>query len=443
MIEPKQFFDQLDGWSSAWPKVHGQACGSGYIRAECADFQVNERLGFEPDGEGQHVFLQVQKTDLNTLDVVHALAKFTGIAQKNIGYSGLKDKRAVTTQFFSIDLADLARANSVGANSASTANAALHLDLPAESSAIDWTQFEQALAGVKVLSVTKHRKKLRRGAHTANDFVIRVTDIDNVGMSHEASHEIWHEIWHEKRSAIECRLQTIQRSGVPNYFGPQRFGRGGRNIVSVQQLMADPKKRLRREQKSIILSAARSWWFNQQLALQIADKSWGLNVAKQQNARALLADAESTHQPESDQSFSWPMLPLFSELEPADQVSLDQLKSYQLKLDQLKQDVTGDGARSNDAHSHGLPDVFEQLLAWLVKQRLSPQRRSTVLLPDALECEWSQEESQTVATQGRLNSNAADVPNDLQSHHLTLRFSLRKGEFATALLRELFVVKSH
>ena len=119
------------------------------IRSEPGDFQVTEELGWQTSGDGEHDYLWIEKTGANTEWVARQLARFADVPARDVGYAGLKDRHAVTRQWFSVP-----RWNSP-----------------------DWKSFE--LEGVTVLDEQWHRKKLRRGAHSANVFriVARVDDV--------------------------------------------------------------------------------------------------------------------------------------------------------------------------------------------------------------------------------------------------------------------------
>jgi tRNA pseudouridine13 synthase len=196
------------------------------LRAQPADFEVEEVLGFEADGSGEHVLLRVEKTGANTEWVARQLARAAGVAPMAVGYAGLKDRHAVTRQAFTVQLAG--------------------------RPAPDWRALR--IEGVEVLSAARHSRKLRRGAHRANRFVIRLREVE------------------ADRAEVERRLEQVARRGVPNYFGEQRFGRDGGNLALAEALFAG--RRLPREQRSIALSAARSALFNAVLARRVVEGNW-------------------------------------------------------------------------------------------------------------------------------------------------------------------------
>ena len=211
---------------AALPYAHGGPPVVGVMRAEPGDFRVDEELGFAPSGVGEHAYLLIEKTGANTEWVARRLAEKAGVAPLAIGYAGLKDRHAITRQNFSVHLAGRADP--------------------------DWSAL--AIPGVRVLAASRHERKLKRGAHRGNRFRIRVRDV-------RGAHE-----------HVERRLQSIRERGVPNYFGEQRFGRDAGNIDRARELFAG--KRMRRNESSIALSAARSLVFNAVLATRVEQGSW-------------------------------------------------------------------------------------------------------------------------------------------------------------------------
>jgi len=208
------------------PFAHGGPPIAGRLRAEPGDFRVDEELGFEPSGAGEHAFLFVEKIEANTEWVARRLAEKAGVAPMNVGYAGLKDRHAITRQSFSVHL-------------------------PGRPDP-DWSAL--AIPGVRVLAASRHDRKLKRGVHRGNRFRIRVRDVDG------------------DRGAVEQRLALIRERGVPNYFGEQRFGRDAGNIAQARAYFAGT--RMRRNESSLAISAARSLLFNAVLAQRVADGSW-------------------------------------------------------------------------------------------------------------------------------------------------------------------------
>ncbi|QXI32789.1 MULTISPECIES: tRNA pseudouridine(13) synthase TruD [Pseudomonas] len=210
------------------PRATGQSLGSAVLKAVAEDFQVDEVLDIPLSGQGEHLWLWVEKRDLNTEEAARRLARAAGVPVRSISYAGLKDRQALTRQWFSLHLPgkadpDLARAQ-------------------------DDT--------LRILKQVRHQRKLQRGAHSANGFTLRLTALA------------------ADRQALDARLEQLKRQGVPNYFGTQRFGHGGGNVHDAQGWAARRALPEQRNVRSRLLSAARSYVFNQVLAARVADGSW-------------------------------------------------------------------------------------------------------------------------------------------------------------------------
>jgi len=209
----------------ALPYPYGEPCLNGLVKSRNDDFRVDEELGFEPSGEGEHWLLQVEKDGLTTPQLVSRLAADFGLHPRHIGFSGLKDKNALTTQWLSLHLPGK--------------------PLPEPRSAGD---------GYRVLRAARHRAKLRRGTHRANRFRVRVRGFDDLP------------------DTTLRQLAELERHGMANYFGAQRFGRRGDNVA--QALARLDRPGLKRQQKSLLISALRSELFNRLLARRVLDDSW-------------------------------------------------------------------------------------------------------------------------------------------------------------------------
>lgn len=210
------------------PRAHGGPVASGQLRTRPEDFQVEEIMGFEPDGEGEHALLRIRKTNANTEWVARRLAAHAGLPASAVSYAGLKDRHAVTSQWFSV-----------------------HLGPRDEPS---WDAFEAE--GVEILEVHRHRRKLRRGALRGNRFRIRVRGVQ------------------VERTLVDERSEQIKRRGVPNYFGDQRFGRAQGNLRAAHALFSGESGRIGRHLRGMWLSAARSQLFNELLALRVQRGDW-------------------------------------------------------------------------------------------------------------------------------------------------------------------------
>ncbi|WP_408950599.1 tRNA pseudouridine(13) synthase TruD [Lysobacter sp. Hz 25] len=211
---------------AALARAHGAAVLSARIRTSSEDFRVEELPGFAASGSGEHLLLTVEKRGMNTAFAAKRIAAWAGIGEVGIGYAGLKDRHAVTVQRFSVHLPKRIAPDLAG------------------------LQDDE----LRVLDSQWHAKKLPRGALAGNRFVLTLREIEG------------------EREAIDARLAHIAARGVPNYFGEQRFGRDGDNVANALAMFGG--RRVRREQRSLLLSAARSELFNRALAVRVADGSW-------------------------------------------------------------------------------------------------------------------------------------------------------------------------
>ena len=198
---------------------------TGRLKAEFADFIVREELGYPLAGEGEFVAVKVRKTNANTLLVGEQLAKFVGISVKNMSYAGLKDRHAVTEQWFCLHLAGK--------------------ETP------DFSAFE--CEGVEILEVTRHNRKIRTGALEGNHFELLLRDV-------------------VETDELKQRLNQLQEIGFPNYFTEQRFGRDGHNLTQAQRWASGEISVKDRKKRSFYLSAARSEVFNLVVSQRIADQ---------------------------------------------------------------------------------------------------------------------------------------------------------------------------
>lgn len=301
------------------------------------DFIVEEVLGFEPCGEGEHLFLLVQTDDQNTQYTLKQLSRHFRLAPKLVSYSGLKDRRGLTSQWFS-------------------------LHLPGKNVEVD-TDALSAL-GITLLRQSRHNKKLRIGTHKANRFHIRLRNFSDDDSFH-------------------VRLDQIRQHGVPNYFGPQRFGHHGHNVNEALHWVEKNELPMERELRGRVLSTLRAWLFNGELAQRIAAGHW----------------------------LQW---------QPGDPVLLDGSHSFfhtEIWDDTLQQrfndgDIHIGSWLWSPTHPGGAP---QQINEFLVKAALSDETRSLRLLP-------------------------GDLALEEQGSDRILHFNLPTGSYATSLLRELVVL---
>jgi tRNA pseudouridine13 synthase len=315
------------------------------LRSSPEDFVVDEIQEITPDADGEHAWLLVRKRGANTDWVAKALARFAGVAPMDVSYAGLKDRHAVTTQAFTVYLPGRA--------------------------APDWSAL--GLEGVEVLSHSRHRRKLKRGALAGNRFRIVLREVDG-----------------DRERAAQV-LQGIAARGVPNYFGEQRFGFGGANVERAQRMFAG--ERCDRQTRSMLLSAARSHLFNAVLAQRVAQDCWD---------RGLSGEIWSL-----EGSRSW-----FGPEQPSAALSA-RLASGDIHP---SGPLWGRGALPGSDEARALEEAvladFTALREGLERAGLEQERRALRLLPRDLHWTW------------------------IDDATLELAFSLPPGAYATVVLRE-------
>ncbi|WP_395743642.1 tRNA pseudouridine(13) synthase TruD [Prosthecobacter sp.] len=208
--------------------LYGGPLGRARFKVQPEDFVVEEILGFEPSGEGEHCLAWVEKRNLDSNTAAARLADALGIRRRLVSHCGLKDRHAVTRQWFSLHMP----------GQASPEPAVLESE------------------GLRVLRITRNTRKLRRGIHRGNRFTIRLREPD-----------------FDAASAAQ-RWQAIMEKGVPNFFGTQRFGNDGQNMAKAEAMFRGeftPGDRLLR---GLLLSAARSHLFNAVVAVRMAGGTW-------------------------------------------------------------------------------------------------------------------------------------------------------------------------
>lgn len=208
--------------------AYGLPQTKGKLKAENSDFRVDEIMPIETSGEGEHLWLLIEKNGSNTDWVAQQLAKHAGVKSMGVSYAGMKDRHAITTQWFSIHLPGM--------------------DDP-DFSDLQTDEF-------KILKMTRHDRKLKRGALSGNRFQIRITEL---------SGDI---------KSLDEKLQLIKQQGVPNYFGEQRFGREMGNLYKAEKLFNRELKKVKKQQRGLYLSAARSWIFNKITSTRLQADSW-------------------------------------------------------------------------------------------------------------------------------------------------------------------------
>jgi tRNA pseudouridine13 synthase len=333
---------------SGLPRAHGTAVLSAQMRSTPEDFVVAEIDAFEPTGSGEHLLLTVEKRGMNTAFAAARIAQWAGVPEMAIGYAGLKDRHAVTRQRFSVHLP--------------------------KRVAPDLATLESP--GLCVLDSTWHAKKLPRGALAGNRFELTLREVQG------------------ERADIDARLGDISARGVPNYFGEQRFGRGGDNVAAALAMFAG--RRMRREQRTMLLSAARSELFNRVLAARVAAAHWDRGL---DGEVWMLDGSRSVFGPESPSPELDARLADFDIHPTAPLWGRGALRS------------TGEAAALETAV---LAEGDGPLLrAGLEAAGLKQERRATRLRPAALQGEW------------------------LEDGALRIRFALPAGCYATVVLGEL------
>ncbi|CCK08244.1 tRNA pseudouridine 13 synthase [Cronobacter sakazakii 696] len=329
--------------------LHGQPQGQGRLKASPSDFQVVEDLGFAPDGDGEHLLVRIRKTGCNTRAVADALAKFLGIAAREVSFAGQKDKYAVTEQWLCARLPGK--------------------EMPAMRAF--------TLEGCEVLEFARHRRKLRLGALKGNRFSLVLRDITH-------------------RDEIEQRLGLIGEKGVPNYFGPQRFGRGGSNIYQAKRWAQTGQPPRERNKRGFALSAARSLMFNTLVSERL--QRFGVNQVMDGDALQLAGRG------------SWFV------------ATPEELTDLQARVDNGELLITAALPGTGDWGTQFMALAFEQttladeteLLTLLTREKVEAARRAMLLFPRELRWQWQDDAT------------------------LEVSFWLPAGSFATSVIRELF-----
>jgi tRNA pseudouridine13 synthase len=210
------------------PRAYGNLDIRGAFKQQPEDFCVKEQLGFACTGEGEHLWVHVQKIGLNTIEVADRLARAVGVSARDVSYSGLKDRHGICTQWFSLHKADV---NPEKLRSCEDSN-------------------------LRFLDVNRNSRKLRRGTHKGNSFFIRLRQLAGVDVER----------------TLQSRLALIQQGGVPNYFGEQRFGFD--NVNKAIAFFEGRAGKMSRQQKGLLLSSARSALFNALLANRVLSCAW-------------------------------------------------------------------------------------------------------------------------------------------------------------------------
>ncbi len=330
------------------PLAFGAPLLTGKIRTTPEDFQVDELPAFEPSGEGEHLLLTVRKRGANTVHVARQIARWAGLPEMGVSYAGMKDRHAVTTQRFSVHLPKRVAPDPALLNDAE----------------------------IEVLESTWHNRKLQRGALAGNRFKLVLRDVQG------------------DAALIDARLAQIATRGLPNWFGEQRFGRDGGNVPAALAMFQG--RRMRKDQRSLLLSAARSALFNQVLAARVEQGTWDTAL---DGEVWMLDGSRSVFGPEAWSDALAERLARF-DIHPSGPLwGEGELRS------------TGDAAELERGAVSDEQSL--QLRAGLEDARLKQERRALRLRPALMQHQW------------------------LQPDVLELSFALPPGCYATAVLHEL------
>ena len=223
------------------PAAWGPPLFHSSLKSERSDFTVDEVLDIEMDGEGEHLFLHLEKSGMNTDELAKLLETTYNVGSKDVGLAGMKDRHAITSQWFSVTT-------------------------PEDGEALEavLADFNTEHKEARILKSVRHSRKLRHGAHKGNRFIITLRDVIPTDSQPHA----------QLVESLAARIESIATAGFPNYIGPQRFGFGGQNLVRARQWFKQPKKRTSRQQRSLWLSAARSAIFNAVCAKRVEAGTW-------------------------------------------------------------------------------------------------------------------------------------------------------------------------
>lgn len=337
-----------------WAYALGGPIASAILKASPEDFIVEEQLGFEADDEGDHYLVSIRKSGQNTQFVLEELARQLAISPRDISYSGLKDRHALTTQWYSLLMPGRDFPEGIGGE------------------------------GWQILSVRRHRRKLRRGTHRGNRFTLCLHQLE------------------ADPSCLEQRLCEVRDNGVPNYFGEQRFGRARGNLQEADRLCAQLGQQKRRgrlnHREGLYMSAARSALFNQLLSGRVAEGVWNRYLA---GDVLMLNGRHSFFMPEAEE------LPEVNE----------RLRRMDIHPTGFLPGAGASAVRDEVlAKEDLLMEAYPELAAALESLGMESQRRALRVVPEQMQ--W------------QIDEDCCRV-----------QFLLPSGAFATAVLREIFTLK--
>ena len=327
--------------------LHGKPKAKAKLKARPEHFIVKEVLGYEFTGSGEHLMVRIRKTGENTTFVANELAKVCGVKSKDVSWAGLKDRHAVTEQWLSIHLPKG--------------------DTP------DFTVFEKQYPSIQILETSRHNKKLRPGDLAGNEFEIILSEVTDM-------------------EDARARLNLIAQQGVPSYFGAQRFGREGNNLIEARRWGRENVRTRNQNKRSMYLSTARSWIFNQIVSARIGN-GWFNTLL---TGDLIVADGEQKLVDETNRH------------------------DLEMKLSSATVQITAAMAGDNALPTAGEALKLEQaavdaepdLMALIRGNRMRHDRREILLKPQQLSYDCTENE-------------------------IKIAFSLSSGCFATSVIREL------
>lgn len=327
--------------------LNGKPTAQGKLKLKPEHFQVKENLGFDFTGEGEHLMLRIRKTGENTSFVANELAKACGVKSMDVSWAGLKDRHAVTEQWLSVHLPKG--------------------DMP------DFSAFLAQYPSIEIVATDRHNKKLRPGDLIGNEFVVTLSEVTDV-------------------EEVVSRLEKIIQTGVPNYFGSQRFGHDGNNVDEARRWGRDNVRTRNQNKRSLYLSAARSWIFNAIVSSRIEQGAF-------------------------EQVLEGDLLQASNELLLVDSVNSAEVNEKVKAGDYLiTAAMAGDNALPTQAQALLLEqpqlDAEPDLMALIRGNRMRHDRREIAL-------------------------KAQNLSWQVAGDEVTLRFALESGCFATSIVREL------
>lgn len=322
---------------------------AGDIRASAADFKVIEHHEVDFTESGEHLWFNIEKTDSNTAWVATQLASACQVPARQVGFAGMKDRHAITQQWFSAQLPKISDINLIRAK------------LPDQ---------------VTILEHHWHQSKIKTGQLKFNEFILVIRNVTG------------------DQTTIEDNIALIKQRGVPNYFGPQRFGHDLNNIQQAKDWFTDKIRVNNKKLRGILISTARSHIFNLIVAHRIKHNLW---------QQVIPGDILQL-----DQSHSW-----FPVSDATGKELTERLAAFDIHLTAA---LWGeDGVQSTDQCAeleNSIAATLTEYQSGFIKHRVKQDRRAIRTCPKDLHYEW-------------------------QDNALLINFKLQPGAYATSVVREI------